>query len=165
MLILDFAGVSADLDLISADTFLDEPKPKHAEEEDIFKEPEGESEEPEETFAEGPNLNLRAIAKGTTSSTTHSYDEFNPFEASGSRSEGVEFKLTNSELGREPSISPKQYKLLCRNGVDDESLTAKEAQKLVGYIAQQGFKLWAPQIGILKKLHREIIAERDVFRE
>ena len=157
MLILDFVGVSANLDLISAETFLEEPKPKHAEEEESFLD-EPESEEPEETFLEGPNLNLRALAKGIRSSTTHSYDEFNPFEATGAKHESIELK--NSNIGAEPSLSHKQYKLLCKNGIDDESLTAKEAQKLVGFIAQQGFRLWAPQLGVLKKLYRDIIAER-----
>jgi hypothetical protein len=73
--------------------------------------------------------------------------------------------LRKSELGKEPSLSHKQYKLLCKNGIDDESLTAREAQKLVGFIAQQGFRLWAPQLGVLKKLYREILADRETFHE
>lgn len=162
MLILDFQGVSVNLDLVTADSFLEEPKPKAPEEEISFEpDAESESEEPEEIFVEGPNLNLRALARGIKSSTVHSYDDFDPFAASGAQHTSI--KLTDSMLGKEPSLSHKQYTLLCRNGIDDESLTKVEAQKLVGFIASEGFRLGAVKLGVLKKLYTDIIAERISF--
>ncbi len=163
MLILDFVGVSANLDLISADTFLEE-EPSSA---DTANSPEEEKnadvtddgEEPEEeTFSDPVNLNLRAIARGVSSKTTHSYDDFNPFEASGAIHSRVDLK--KSELGREAPLSHKQYRLLCKYGVGDESLTKGEAGTLMGYIAGKGFKLWAPELGVLKKLYNDILQKR-----
>lgn len=169
MLILDFVGVSANLDLITAETFL---KPESDDESDTFgtietERPEGEipEEDESETFGTvGINVNMRAIAKGIKSQTQHSYDAFDPFEASGASREGA-VELRGSELGKEPSISYKQYRLLQKYGIDDESLTKVEAQKLVSYVAGQGFRLWAPQLVLLKKMHREILDQRETFDE
>ena len=164
MLILDFVGVSANLDLISAETFLDEQKPKEEKEESFLgaSDAEGEElEEDEESFIERPNINLRAIAKGTKSRTVHEYDEFDPFAASGRHHERVE--LRKSEIGQEPSISYKQLRLLSKYGIADESLTKLEAQKLVGFAAQRGFKLWKDDLFVIKKLYRDILADRKGF--
>lgn len=163
MLILDFVGVSADLDLISHESFLEEtPGARSAEDsktEDASTSPDEEFEEPEESFLDGPNLNLRALAKGIRSQTTHSYDDFNPFEPTGEVAAMVDLK--HSELGKEPPLSHKQYKLLQRNGIDDESLTKTEAQKLVGFIAQHKFQLGAVKLGVLKKLYADVINDRE----
>jgi superfamily II DNA or RNA helicase len=158
MLILDFVGVSANLDLISYDTFLDEPTPRAEREEERFSEKEEGEEPEEESFIEGPNLNLRAIAQGIKSLTRHSYDDFNPFEASGDSQGRVE--LTGSEIGGVPPLSHKQYRLLCKYGIDDESLTKVEAQKLVGFVASKGFRLWAPELGVLQKLYSDVLRDR-----
>jgi len=164
MLILDFVGVSANLDLISAETFLNDQKPK-TEEEETFggNEADGDSEIPDEDegFISQPNINLRAIAKGVKSRTVHEYDEFNPFEASGAQYEKVE--LRGSTLGQENSISYKQLRQLQRFGIDDESLTKVEAQRMVGFIASKGFKLFAADVYVLKKLYRDILDERRGF--
>jgi len=164
MLILDFVGVSANLDLISAETFLNDQKPK-TEEEETFggNEADGDSEIPDEDegFISQPNINLRAIAKGVKSRTVHEYDEFNPFEASGAQHEKVE--LRGSTLGQENSISYKQLRQLQRFGIDDESLTKIEAQRMVGFIASKGFKLFAADVYVLKKLYRDILDERRGF--
>lgn len=163
MLILDFQGSSANLDLVSYDTFLDEPKPKPPKEE---KEERPVEEEPEEDFSDDDGgsmgdslINLKALALGIKSKTVHSYDEFDPFSADGG-STTPQLDLKNTELGKEPSISYKQYKCLLKYGINDESLTRTEAGKLMGYLAQNGFRLWGAQIGILKKLYKDIIAER-----
>lgn len=164
MLILDFVGVSANLDLISADTFLEDKPANDTNDDDetTFGTVDEFNEDDVEVFGTPINLNLRAIAKGIKSKTSHWYDDFDPFEASGQRYDSVNLK--GSELGREASISFKQYKLLCKYGINDESLTKSEAQKLVSYVAGQGFKLWAPQLSILKKIHREILDNRaEVF--
>lgn len=159
MLILDFVGVSANLDLISYESFLDDPEPKPEKEEGFFDEAEDEGEEPEEEgFFDGPNLNLRAIARGIKSSTQHSYDDFNPFEPSGAQYERVE--LRGSEIGQDPPLSHKQYRLLCKYGIDNESLTKVEAQKLVGFVASKGFRLWAPELGVLQKLYADVLRDR-----
>lgn len=159
MLILDFAGASANLDLISSESFLDEPDPVVEEEEEAFSEDPVDTDIPEEQPIDGPNLNLLAIARGVKSTTFHSYDDFDPFSATGSVAPVV--KLNSMEIGREPPLSHKQYKVLCQNGVDDESLSAKEAQKLVGFIAQNGFRLGAVKLGVLKKLYADVLKDRE----
>lgn|SRR5512139_482784 len=169
MLILDFVGVSANLDLITSETFLDDPKVELEDdsEEETFGTVESKSEEPEgdsdlEYFGTPINMNLRGIAKNVKSRTTHFYDEFDPFSPTGEK--GPTFSL-KSELGKEAPISHKQYRLLCKYGISDESLTKSEAQKLVSYAAGQGFRLWAPQLAILKKIHQEILEGRsEVFK-
>ncbi len=160
MLILDFVGVSANLDLISAETFLEDEKTATKGPDDTSSESQTTSEEPEEeTFADPVNINLRALAKGIVSKTTHSYDDFNPFEPTGQTElPGVELK--KSELGKEEPLSHKQYKVLCNCGINDESLTKKEAQKMVSFIASKSFRLRAAEAGVLKKMYREIIADR-----
>src|SRR4030095_15708049 len=166
MLILDFVGVSANLDLISYETFLDEPALRDTEE-NPFSDDEPsdtESEEPEEeSFINGPNINLRAIAKGVKSAVQHSYDEFNPFEPSGGHYDRLE--LRGSEIGTNPPLSHKQYTQLCKYGINDESLTRVEAQKLVGFIASKGWRLWAPELGVLRKLYQDILSSRVVDTE
>lgn len=160
MLILDFQGVSAVTGLVDSDNFLDDPKPKplfeESEEESFLDEPTEEDYEP--PFV-GPNLNLRAIAKHTESKTLHEYDEFDPFEETGQQ--GASLSLTDSRIGAEPSLSYAQYRQLKRNGIDDESLTKSEAQKLIQFIASKGWKLWAADLGLLKKLHKDIRASRS----
>lgn len=169
MLILDFVGVSASLDLITSETFLDDPQVEIEDdsEEETFGTVESKSEEPEgdsdlEYFGTPINMNLRGIAKSVKSKTVHSYDEFDPFSPTGERGPTLSLK---SDLGKEAPISYKQYRLLCKYGIDDESLTKSEAQKLVSYAAGQRFRLWAPQLAILKKIHGEILEGRsEVFK-
>lgn len=163
-LILDFVGVSANLDLITSETFLDDPKveeetsPPEEPETDAPSEDDNEFDDSDlEYFGTPINLNLRSIAKSVKSKTVHSYDEFDPFSPTGERGPTLSLK---SDIGKEAPISYKQYRLLCKYGIDDESLTKTEAQKLVSYAAGQGFRLWAPQLGVLKKIYREILDGR-----
>lgn len=163
MLILDFVGVSANLDLVTAETFLDDPKVEidDSDEETFGTIEKADGEMPEdgdlEYFGTPINMNLRGIAKSVKSKTVHYYDEFDPFTPTGQKLPSLTLK---SDLGKEAPISYKQYRLLCKYGIDDESLTKSEAQKLVGYAAGQGFRLWAPQLSVLKKIHREILDGR-----
>lgn len=162
MLILDFVGASASLDLVSSESFLDPELPKEPEESLTEQ---GQPEEPTEEEEVGNpfepgNMNLRLLAKGIKSKTLHSYDDFDPFMPSGAQYDRPELK--GSSIGVEPPLSYKQYKLLCKFGIDDESLTKTEAQKLVGYAASKKFKLWAPEISVLKKLHKDIKEAREV---
>lgn len=161
LLILDFVGVSAELDLITSDNFLDEPpaplEPAAEEEreptlDEMLEELESES------VIDRSDLNLRSLAQSIKSKTTHIYDEFDPFEASGVEAPVID--MTKSDLGKTPGISYAQYRQLKKFGIDDESLTKGEAQKLIGFVAQHGWRLWAPQLGVLKKLHAQIIEER-----
>lgn len=162
-LILDFVGVSANLDLVTAETFLDDPKVEFDDsDEETFgtiekKDEEEENDHDLEYFGTPINMNLRGIAKSVKSKTVHSYDEFDPFSPTGERGPSLSLK---SDLGKEAPISYKQYRLLCKYGVDDESLTKSEAQKLVSYAAGQGFRLWAPQLATLKKIYREVLEGR-----
>lgn len=93
--------------------------------------------------------------------TKHTYDNFDPFEASGEVMGKLELK--GSKIGDQPPLSHKQYRLLCKYGIDDETLTKAEAQKLVGFIAGNGFRLWAPQLGVLSKLYADV--KRDRLKE
>jgi superfamily II DNA or RNA helicase len=161
MLILDFAGASVDLDLISHETFMDEPV-KRAPPEETSSDLET-GEEPEEEISFEPiNLNLRAIARGIKSESVHIYDDFDPFTSGGERTELPDLK--HSDIGKEPPLSHKQYRCLLKYGIDDESLTKAEAQKLVGFAASKKFNLRAVEINVLKKLYADVLAERNVIR-
>lgn len=163
MLILDFVGISANLDLITHESFLEPIEKEDDSEETTFGTvDEHEGEEPEEEWPVDINLNLQALAKGIKSTTRHEYDEFDPFEASGQQSEGVDLKLTG-DVGKDPPISHKQYRQLCKYGVGDESLTKSEAQKMIGFIAGEGWVLRGFKLNVLKKLYREILDERQGF--
>ena len=167
MLILDFVGASA-LGLVSHEDFLEEPKekkPKVEEQEDTWltDEDKAEPEVPEESFIDGPNINLRAIAKNVKSKSSHEYEEFNPFETR--EDEGGVPNLKGSTIGTVAPISHKQFKVLSRYGIGDESLTKEEAQKLIGFAASHGFRLYAPQLAAIKKLHRDIVATRFTAKE
>jgi superfamily II DNA or RNA helicase len=163
MLILDFVGVSANLDLVTAETFLEPANDTNDDESETFGTVEREpSEEPEEEFeVEVSNLNLKAIAKAVKSKTTHIYDDFDPFEASHAEHDSIDLRKTN--LRDENSISFKQYRQLSKYGVGDESLTKVEAQKLIGFVASKGWMLRGGELNALKKLHRQILDERVTF--
>lgn len=165
MLILDFVGASANLDLISHENFLDEKPAQTPSDEEQQRE--GKSleemfeEEEEEVEVNRSDLNLRAIATGIKSVSTHVTEDFDPFEATGA-TELPSLNLKGSDIGKEPSISHKQLSRLRRYGIGDETLTRAEAQKLIGYIAGEGWTLRANQLGILKKLHQEIKDAREI---
>lgn len=166
MLIVDFAGASANMDLINHENFLEEaPKPL-VETEPTEAAPEPSLEELFEELEAGyvmdrSDVALQNIARGLKSVSTHVVEEFDPFEASDSTLEGG-VKFTGSTIGKEPGISHKQLSQLRKYGVTDETLTKAEAQQLIRYCAGCGWRLFKPQLGILKKLHQDIIAARGV---
>lgn len=174
MLILDFQGVSASMGLVDHESFLEEPRKSDPSSEKEDGQPEqdpGSSPEDGTTDTEdfesdedvgfvGPNLNLRAIATNVQSKTTHYNDDFDPFQATGDTG-GSGLKLSGSPIGIDPPLSHKQYKLLCKYGIADETLTKSEAQKLMGYIASARWRLNPGQLGILKKMHQEIRGARS----
>lgn len=163
MLILDFVGISANVDLVTHETFLEPPQPAKEEREGDDSETFGtEAEDIPEERTVDVNLNIQALAKGIKSKTRHEYDAFDPFEASGARHESV-VDISKGELSKDPPISFKQYRQLCKYGVGDESLTKAEAQKLIGFIAGKGWTLRGYELTLLKKLHQEILNERAVF--
>ncbi len=163
MLILDFVGISANLDLITHESFLEPANDTSDDDSETFGTVErAESEEPDEEFEVDPiNLNLKAIARAVKSKTTHIYDEFDPFEASHAEHESIDLRKTN--LRDENSISFKQYRQLCKYGVGDESLTKVEAQKMIGFIAGEGWILRGFKLNVLKKMYREILDARESF--
>lgn len=165
MLILDFAGISANVDLVTHETFLEPPAKEEREGDDSETFGTGEQDEAEDIPEERTvdvNLNIKALAKGIKSRTRHEYDAFDPFEASGATHESV-VDISKGELSKDPPISFKQYRQLCKYGVGDESLTKAEAQKLIGFIAGKGWMLRGYELTLLKKLHQEILNERAVF--
>lgn len=164
MLILDFVGISANVDLVSHESFLEPANDtREGDDSETFGTVErDESEDIPEERTVDINLNIQALAKGIKSRTRHEYDAFDPFEATGASHESV-IDLTKGELSKDPPISFKQYRQLCKYGVGDESLTRAEAQKLIGFIAGKGWQLRGYELTLLKKLHQEILNERAVF--
>lgn len=163
MLILDFVGISANLDLITAESFLEPVQSDNPDESETFGTVEKDGEEPPEEYeVETINLNLQAIAKGVKSRTSHEYDEFNPFEASGQVVEGA-IDMMKGGLSKDPPISFKQYRQLCKYGVGDESLTKAEAQKMISFLAGEGWVLRGFKLNVLRKMYREILDARESF--
>lgn len=161
MTILDFVGISANLNLISAESFLEpidnEPKQDRTKSIETDEERQcGDSEEPEheEDSSIRVNLGISRIVSGTQSTTVHSTEEFDPFEASGQFEEAVKLKTT---IVSNETLSEKQYNLLKRCGVcDDPNLKKTEAQQIVKFIAGKGFRLNNTDKEVAKKLYRDI---------
>lgn len=159
MQILDFVGISANLNLISAESFLEpvnnekeEPKErkKSVKADDERQEVDSEGTEQQRTIVD---LGIRKIVSGTQSRTIHSTEEFDPFEASGQFEEAVKLKST---IVSNDLLSEKQYNLLKRWGIDDDKLTKKQAQSIVGFIASVGFRLSAADKLIARKLYKDV---------
>lgn len=159
--ILDFVGISANLNLISAESFLEpidnEPKQNRTKSVETDEErQDGDSEEPEHEKDSSirVNLGISRIVSGTQSTTVHSTEEFDPFEASGQFEEAVKLKTT---IVSNETLSEKQYNLLKRCGVcDDPNLKKTEAQQIVKFIAGKGFRLNNTDKEVAKKLYRDI---------
>lgn len=167
MTILDFVGISANLNLISAESFLEpienetkEPKERkksvETDEERPCDDSEGteESGENEDERLSRVNLGISRIVKHVQSRTVHSTEEFDPFEASGEYEKGVELKVTNLQT---ETLSEKQYALLKRCGIcDDATLTRQQAQQVIKFIAGKGFRLNSGDKEIARKLYRDV---------
>ncbi len=160
MTILDFVGISANLNLISAESFLEPTDHETKEPKERKKSVETDEERPcddsEGTESEKVrvDLGISRIVKSVQSRTVHSTEEFDPFEASGEFEKGVELKVTNLQT---ETLSEKQYNLLKRCGVcDDATLTRQQAQQMIKFIAGKGFRLNNVDKEIAKKLYRDI---------
>lgn len=159
MTILDFVGISANLNLISHESFLEpidnEPKEKHSAKIDNERQ-ESDSEEPE-GLGEDPvriSLGISRIVSGTQSTTLHSTEEFDPFEASGQFEESVKLKQT---IVSNDTLSDKQYKLLKKFGIcDDINLKKVDAQKIVQFIAGKKFRLSNTDKEVARKIYRDV---------
>lgn len=162
MTILDFVGISANVDLVTHESFLEREPIDDPDQSETFGTPEkGDDEEIPEERAVDVNLNLKALAKGIKSKTSHEYDAFDPFEASGAQHESlVDMRGT---LQKDPPISYKQMRLLSKYGIQDESLSKVEAQKMVSFIAGEGWQLRGFKLTLLKKMYREILDQRESF--
>lgn len=162
MTILDFVGVSANITLIDHESFLDDQEKqreekKEQDEQGIEREKEedsgdeqGEGSEEESTiFFARPGFVSRVQSR-----TLHSTEEFDPINELSDSDGGV-----NLKTGFDPGlmISDPQMKLIKKYGIEDPFLTKKQAQKLVGFIAQHGFRLTNVQRNVLKKLYTEIL--------
>jgi len=163
MQILDFVGISANLNLISAESFLEpvenetkepkEPKERKNRAETDEERPSDDSEGTESDKVR-VDLGISRIARTVQSRTVHSTEEFDPFEASGQFEKGVELKVTAVQT---ETLSEKQYALLKRCGVcDDATLTRQQAQQLVKFIAGKGFRLNSADKEIARKLYKDI---------
>lgn len=160
MTILDFVGISANLNLISAESFLEpvsnepqEPKERKAR---VEADDERQDSNPEESKEDRVrvDLGIRKIVSGTKSQTLHSSEEFDPFEATGIREEAVQLKST---LISNDLLSEKQYNLLRKFGIcDDSQLKKVEAQKIVSFIASKGFRLSHADKDVARKIYRDV---------
>jgi superfamily II DNA or RNA helicase len=162
MTILDFVGISANLNLIGHESFLDGSIENEKEERTREKREESPGEDSESVEdgedilserSRGIDLGLSRIASGIQSKTIHSSEDFDPFEAT--HEEAPKVKLKETHLPTD-TLSEKQYNLIKRNGIDDDKLTRKQAQELVKFIAGQGFRLGQVERSILKKLYTQV---------
>jgi superfamily II DNA or RNA helicase len=159
MTILDFVGVSANLNLISFESALKEPEVR----EKNVKEVERKEETPErdERLPEEPRINLAGsgLASRLQSQTFHSVEEFDPLnDHSNSGLGSVELK-SNLPPEDPELVSVKQLKILSKFGISDSLISRKNAGKLMGYIAGRGFRLTTPERGILRKLYESLDKE------
>lgn len=160
MTILDFVGISANLNLISAESFLEpvsnepqEPKERKARAEADDERQDSNPEESKEDRVR-VDLGIRKIVSGTKSTTVHTSEEFDPFEATGIREEAVQLKST---LISNDLLSEKQYNLLRKFGIcDDSQLKKVEAQKIVSFIASKGFRLSHADKDVARKIYRDV---------
>lgn len=161
MTILDFVGNSANLNLISYESFLEpvsdekeEPKERRRKEDS---ETDGDGQEVDSEGVEPRaqiDLGIKRIASGIQSRTVHSTEDFDPFEASGQFEEAVKLK---SVLLNEDKLSEKQYNLLKRLGIcDDPNLLKTQAQSIVSFIASKGFRLSNADKEIARKIYRDV---------
>jgi superfamily II DNA or RNA helicase len=156
MTILDFVGVSANLNLISFESALKEPEVR----EKNVKEVERKEEAPEgdERLPEEPRISLAGsgLASRLQSQTFHSIEEFDPLnDHSNSGLGSVELK-SNLPPEDPELVSVKQLKILSKFGISDSLISRKNAGKLMGYIAGRGFRLTTPERGILRKLYESL---------
>ena len=154
MTILDFVGVSANLNLITHESFLKEPEEvKDVEKEQRQEEDDqGEEQEPEEQDFR-TNIGFSRIASGVQSRTLHSIEEFDAVEGLSSPQNTLELKTQIPK--EEELLSERQYNLLKKFGIDDPFLTRGLAQPLVGFIFQNKCRLNGLQRNILKKMYRD----------
>jgi superfamily II DNA or RNA helicase len=154
MTILDFVGVSANLNLITHESFLKEPEEtKDVEKEQRQEEDDqGEEQEPEEQDFR-TNIGFSRIASGIQSRTLHSIEEFDAVEGLSSPQNTLELKTQIPK--EEELLSEKQYNLLKKFGIDDPFLTRGLAQPLVGFIFQNKCRLNGLQRNILKKMYKD----------
>jgi superfamily II DNA or RNA helicase len=155
MTILDFVGVSANLNLITHEALLSEPKLKEENVEKVKRIKEDPEEEDREEFDQGPNRfgRMSGIARGIQSKTLHSIETFDPVNDGSEFAEGSLKLVSNLHEEDKSLISEKQYAVLKKYGIDDKLMSRKKAGKLMGYCAQQGFRLGPQQKCILRKLY------------
>lgn len=159
MTILDFVGISANLNLISAESFLEpidnEPKETNrAKIDDERQEDDSEGDSDSETESIKVNLGISRIASGIQSTTIHTVEEFDPFEASGQFEESVQLKTS---IVSNDVLSDKQYNLLKKFGICDDAFMKKsDAQKIVQFIAGKKFRMSNADKEVARKLYRDI---------
>jgi superfamily II DNA or RNA helicase len=157
MTILDFVGVSANLNLISFESALKEPEVREKNVEEVERK-EKESEVDERIEPEGPRINLAGsgLAGRIQSKTVHSIEEFDPVNDNSDGGLGsVELK-SNLPTEDKELISVKQLKILSKFGISDSLISRKNAGKLMGFVADRGFRLTVPERGILRKLYESL---------
>lgn len=160
MTILDFVGVSASLNLISHESFLQPTEDINVTKEEKQKRERTDEEEcpenREDSSERNSNFGLSRIASGIQSKTFFGSESFDPFEETNQEESVIELKKT---FLKTDTLSEKQFLLLKRNGINDSSLTREEAQEMIKLIAKFGFRLNPIQRNILKALYGRIKKE------
>ncbi len=162
MTILDFTGVSANLNLMSYESVLNESTFTHEKDNEQEKQ---RQEEADDGVEQDDCKQVQSISFGgpgfvsrVQSKTLHSIEEFDPVnDGSEFRQEKVKL-VTATDTG---SITDKQYNLLVRNGIDDTTLSRFEAQKMVKFIAGHGFRIGFAEKALLKKIYKDVISSRE----
>jgi len=163
MVILDFVGVSANLNLITNEDFLGTNE--EASTEEFGKKPrdseidviEGEPDDSAEELSGDAGLascKFRGIASGVQSRTVHESEHFDPIDGLSEPASGVRFPKATA---LDDNITDKQYSLLCKYGIDDKSLSRANARKLVGFLAIKKFRLTVVERNVLKNLYKGLI--------
>lgn len=152
MTILDFTGVSSGLSLISHESVLSENPLQQARSVPGPKEKES-SELELENLSQKQHPSYRGVATGISSLTTSTSEQFCPFDQTNEERDVVNVKGPGPE--NSDTISPKQHKIMARYGIDDWTIPKGKAGKMMGFIAQRGFRLSNSDKKLLRNIYNE----------
>lgn len=158
MTILDFVGSSANINLITSESLLEDvgKKEKHiSSSAKTTERSECNSENEIQRDVRSGSDSFGGIVSGIQSRTLYGSEEFDPVNGlSETNQSSISFgKVQALETDL---ISDKQYRLLIKYGIDDSKLSRKDAQKLISFAASKSFRLSAFDKKIILNLYRKI---------
>lgn len=165
MMILDFVGISANLNLINHENFIsgnDEIETFGNERDSrglkVVETNEKQGDDlPEILSGEpGPRFdNFRGIAGSVQSRTLYKSEQFEPIDGQSESNVGALFPKYKTDT-KSSLLSEKQYTLLKKFGIDDKLLSAKNATKIISVVSRLGFRQDAKTKGIARKLYADL---------